>query len=178
MSETSDIEASILGLICEGAHYGYELEKIIEERAMRNWTEIGFSSIYYVLKKLEEKKLIDSKIEPVEGGPSRRVYAVTEDGRQAMKVKVRSLLSDYKKAISPFDLGVINIWLLTSEEALECLKLYGKSIDKHTSSLEDSTRKMDKQETPYFVRALFTRPLAHLKAEKSWVEQFSKEIKT
>ena len=172
----SDIEASILGLVYEGPHYGYELEKVIEERGMRSWTEIGFSSIYYVLKKLEDKKLIESKIEPVEGSPSRRVYVITENGKKAMKVKVKSLLSNYKKAVSPFDLGVINIWLLKPEEALECLKLYSKSINEHISHLEDSLRKMDKSKTPYFVKTLFTRPLVHLKTEKSWVEQFSKEI--
>ena len=46
-------EAAILGLLCENPLYGYTIEKIIEERGMRHWTDIGFSSIYYVLKRLE-----------------------------------------------------------------------------------------------------------------------------
>ena len=56
MNRISNIEAAILGLLCERPQYGYEIEKIIEKRNMRNWTEIGFSSIYYILKKLEEKE--------------------------------------------------------------------------------------------------------------------------
>ena len=41
-------------------YYGYTIEKIIEERGMRHWTDIGFSSIYYVLKRLESRNLIVS----------------------------------------------------------------------------------------------------------------------
>jgi DNA-binding PadR family transcriptional regulator len=53
-------EAAILGLLCEKPLYGYTIEKIIEERGMRHWTEIGFSSIYYVLKRLESRNLVVS----------------------------------------------------------------------------------------------------------------------
>ena len=51
-------ELAILGLLCEKPLYGYTIEKIIEERGMRHWTDIGFSSIYYVLKRLESRNLI------------------------------------------------------------------------------------------------------------------------
>ena len=51
-------EAAILGLLWEKPLYGYTIEKIIEERGMRHWTDIGFSSIYYVLKRLESRNLL------------------------------------------------------------------------------------------------------------------------
>lgn len=177
MSRISDREAAILGLLCQGFRYGYELEKVIEERKMRFWTEIGFSSIYYVLKRLENKELIQSTVENVEGKPSRRVYNVTEKGHKAMKEKVKHVLSTNKKLISPFDLGIAYHFLLEPEEVLDCLKLYTESLDKRKIHLERSICEKEKEGVPYRVIALFSRPLAQVKAEKAWVEQFMKELR-
>lgn len=58
MIKISTTEVAILGLLSDRPMYGYEIEKIIEERKMRNWTSIGFSSIYYSLNKMEKKSLL------------------------------------------------------------------------------------------------------------------------
>lgn len=172
MSRISGREAAILGLVCEGPRYGYELEKIIEERGMRVWTEIGFSSIYYVLKRLEAKGFITGVVQDVEGKPSRKVYTVTEKGLNAMREKVKLVLSQNKKVVSPFDLGIAYHDLLTHEEVLECLTLYVESLNEREALIERSLEgKKD-----CIVVALFTRPLAHVRAERVWVEQFKKDI--
>jgi len=176
MSRISNREAAILGMLCESPRYGYELEKIIEDRGMRNWTEIGFSSIYYVLKRLEKRALIESKIVGLAGKPSRRVYTVTKEGMKAIKEKIKALLSKNQKLISPFDLGIAYLDLLKSEEILECLNLYLKSTDERLSFLQDSIRRMKESGAPNRVIALFDRPLAHMKTEKLWVEGFMKKI--
>lgn len=93
MDIISDLEASILGLLYEEPQYGYQLEKTIEGWGMRNWTQIGFSSIYYILKKLEKKELVESRLENVEGKPSRKVFTITDLGRKTMKEKLVDLLS-------------------------------------------------------------------------------------
>jgi DNA-binding PadR family transcriptional regulator len=56
-------ELAILGLVAEKPRHGYEIEGVIEARGMRDWTEIGFSSIYYLLKKLEDKGLVTGQLE-------------------------------------------------------------------------------------------------------------------
>ena len=48
----TNAELAILSLIAQQPCHGYEIEQIIEERGMREWTEVGFSSIYYLLKKM------------------------------------------------------------------------------------------------------------------------------
>jgi DNA-binding PadR family transcriptional regulator len=42
----TNAELAILSLVAEQPRHGYEIEQVIEEREMREWTEIGFSSIY------------------------------------------------------------------------------------------------------------------------------------
>jgi DNA-binding PadR family transcriptional regulator len=176
MSRISHREAAILGLLCEGPQHGYELEKIIEERRMRAWTEIGFSSIYYVLKRLERRGFVESTVKEVEGRPSRKVYSVTEKGRTVMKEKVESVLSQRKKVISPFDLGIAYSHLLEPEKMVKCLNLYRKSLERNITFLEGSISEKKKEGANYRVIALFSLPLARVKAEKEWVEQFKKDM--
>ncbi|HEY0196299.1 MAG TPA: PadR family transcriptional regulator [Methanobacterium sp.] len=173
----SDLEAAILGLLYEEPQYGYQLEKTIEGWGMRNWTQIGFSSIYYVLKKLEKKELVTSKLEAVEGKPSRKVFTITDKGREIMKEKVRDLLSWNKKLISPFDLGVAYLNYLEPSEVVECLENYMESAKGRIKFLESSVKTQESLKSPYHVVALFSRPLSQLKTEMEWVEEFIQKIK-
>ena len=176
MCRISNIEVAILGLLCELPRYGYEIEKTIEERNMRNWTEIGFSSIYYVLKKLEEKELIRSKVEVVENKPPRKVYTVTDEGYSVMKKNVKQLLSSFERVISAFDLGLMNMSLLDKGEVIECFGKYLRSIDDTLVFLNDSKCEMEGFGLPEHVIALATRPLAHVHTERKWVEDYTKNV--
>ena len=44
--KTSLTEELILGILAEQPHHGYQIEKLIIDRGMRKWTDVGFSSIY------------------------------------------------------------------------------------------------------------------------------------
>jgi len=77
----TNAELAILSLISETPRHGYEIEQIIEKRGMREWTEIGFSSIYYLLNKLEKAGQVESQLIPTQGrGSARRVYQITAGG--------------------------------------------------------------------------------------------------
>jgi DNA-binding PadR family transcriptional regulator len=177
MDIISDIEAAILGLICESPQYGYQLEKIVEERGMRNWTEIGFSSIYYVLKRLEKKNYIMGEMKAIEGKPARKVYTITSQGIDAMQLKVKSALSENQKSIYPIDIGIANIPIISPEESLKSLKSYIESMNEKINFLEKSVKLHKDLKSPYFVVALFDRPLNQLKCEKEWINKFIKIIK-
>jgi len=54
--------------VAEQPKHGYQIEQDITTRGMREWTEIGFSSIYYVLNKLEADSWLASQ--PGEAQPA------------------------------------------------------------------------------------------------------------
>ena len=172
----SEREAAVLGLLCERPLYGYMIEKIIEERGMRHWTDIGFSSIYYVLKRLEQQDLITSSSEQQEIGPSRNVYTITATGRSTMKEAVSTFLSRYTKMISPFSLGIANVTLLSRDEITACLDKRLEMIDEVILHVESMREKKSGEARPYYVIALFDRSLAHLKTERKWVAGFITEL--
>jgi DNA-binding PadR family transcriptional regulator len=45
MEKLTDAELTVLGLVAEVPRHGYELEAIVAERGIREWTALGFSSI-------------------------------------------------------------------------------------------------------------------------------------
>ena len=176
MHMISDIEASVLGLVCEEFRYGYEIEKIIEERNMRRWTDIAFSSIYYVLKKLEKAGLITSESQSA-GGRSRKVYDVTEEGRREMRAKVGHLLSNHAGYKVPFDLGIGFMGRLEKGEALSALEEYLGSLQERRDHYEGRLEAIERSDWPYQIRAICTRPLALLDAEQKWLEGFIVELR-
>ena len=171
----SNLEASILGLVCEGFRYGYELEKIIEERNMRHWTEIGFSSIYYVLKRLEKTGLISSESNIV-NGRSRKVYDVTPKGKAEMREKVKELVSSYHQITDPFDLAIGNLDKISYDEIVFGLKSYLVSLGEREQFYRDRLVVMNNSEWPKHIHGLVTRPLAKLETEKKWVISYIEEL--
>ena len=41
----TDAELTILSLVAEGAQYGHQIQQIIDERGLREWITVGFSSV-------------------------------------------------------------------------------------------------------------------------------------
>ena len=77
----SDADIVVLSLLAEQPRHGYDLDRVIEQRGYRQWTSLAFSSIYYLLKRLSERGLL----EPDEGSQGRRtVFRVTEAGRREL----------------------------------------------------------------------------------------------
>lgn len=165
-------EIAVLGLLCEKPMHGYEIEKTIKKRNMRYWTEISLPSIYKVLKKLEQKKLITSEIKFAKNNITQKIYTVTAKGRQAMKNRVKEILSTVEKTIWQIDLGIANIYLLNKEEAKECLQKYVVSIDKKIEIYKKLKIFFKKNNYPQSDIALAIRPLMHLRIEKKWAADF------
>lgn len=175
--QVSNIEAAILGLLSERDRYGYELEKIIEDRHMRNWTEIGFSSIYYVLKRLERKGLVTSDVVQGDAGkPARKTYRVSPEGKKAIKDKVTHLLSNHIRVVSPFDLGLSFSGILEKPQITENLVTYMQSLDERITQLLAVIRSWKKNDPHSLAAAKFERRLYMMRAEKNWVKTFVKRL--
>lgn len=82
----TNLELNILGIVSEGATHAYNIEKIIAERGIRERTNVGFSTIYAVLNKMQKIGLLMSNLEPQKGLPSRRIYSITPKGRDRKSV--------------------------------------------------------------------------------------------
>jgi DNA-binding PadR family transcriptional regulator len=167
-------ELAILGLVVEKPRHGYEIEQVIEERGMREWTEVGFSSIYYLLKKLEREGLVAGALEEATRGPARKVYQTTEAGREALLAASLEALSAPQRCPSSLLLGLAHLPGIPPAEARAALEAYRAALGQRLEHLRE--RWNDQRPLPYFVDAMFDHSLTMVRAELDWVDGFIKRM--
>ncbi len=78
------IKYILLGFLNYQSMTGYELKQAIDESTAHFW-HAYHSQIYTILRQMEQDGLVTSQFHQEEGQPDRRVYTITELGKQAMK---------------------------------------------------------------------------------------------
>ncbi len=171
----TNAELAILSLIAEQPRHGYDIEQVIEARGMRDWTEIGFSSIYYLLNKLEKAGLIESQLQQPEGrGPARKVYCITPAGRQAQYQGTFDALSGPQHASVPFLLGLSNLPIMPRKQALAALNTYVVQLEERLSYMLE--RAAAQYPLPPFVEAMFGYSQTLIESEIHWIKNFISEV--
>lgn len=95
-----DIGSLVLAVLAEGKCHGYAIAREVERRSSEALL-MREGSLYPALRVLEAQELIKGSWEQGQGGPSRKVYAITAKG-QAGLVKKKQEWSLYAGAIGAF----------------------------------------------------------------------------
>lgn len=168
----TNAELALLSLLAERPCHGYEIERLIEARGMRDWTEIGFSSIYYLLKKLEGKGWLVSHLDPIsDHGPARKVYTLTAEGRSAWYAAMVAVLSQPQQANSGLLLGLASLPALPPDVAAQAL---AQQRDILHDKLEQVQQRWQAggPTMPDHVQAMFDYSVTLLSAEIAWLDTF------
>ncbi len=161
----TDAELLLLGLVAEMPRHGYELEQEIDGRGMREWTQIGFSSIYFVLAKLEGAGLVLAR-KPA-GAKARKTFTLTAAGRRALAAQTLAALRTFRPTYSSVLLGMIHWPALERGEALAALEARGAAVTAERTRLEEI--QSERQPLPDYVEALFDFSIGQLQAEAEWI---------
>jgi DNA-binding PadR family transcriptional regulator len=173
----TNAELAILALVAEESRYGYEIEQIIEERGMRDWTEIGFSSIYYILKKLEKESFIVSRLVHSKGqGPARKVFSITSEGQKAHTDGALDALSSPRHASTPFLLGLSCYPNIPSEQVGLAVKKYIAALDSRLDQI--NLRIQQQSPLPPYVEEMFDYSRSMISAERDWMEGFLRKVES
>ncbi|WP_129596472.1 PadR family transcriptional regulator [Anaerophilus nitritogenes] len=171
----TQIEIVLLSLLYDKDYYGYEMESIIEQRNMREWTDIGFSSIYNSLNKLQKKDLIDSRYEKEYGSPKRKVYFIKEETKEILKENIIKKLSEYSRDLSEFDVGMAFSYLISKEGFYKAIIKRKENLTKRRGFILKKYHQHPTAQKRPHIKALFERPIGCIDAEINWIENFIKE---
>jgi len=75
---------AVLGLLSRRPQSGYDIRKQYEGSAGNFWSE-SYGQIYPILKQLEAEGLAIHSVDRNEGRPDRKVYRITDAGREALR---------------------------------------------------------------------------------------------
>jgi DNA-binding PadR family transcriptional regulator len=82
-------------VLYEKPMHGYQLLEEIESRS-QGCHRLEPGSIYTLLRRMEERGLLESRWEKVRGGPRRRVYRLTGKGVEALRSGLTSIVKRRK----------------------------------------------------------------------------------
>lgn len=79
------LDLCLLAVIGEGPAYGYEMTKRLRARGM---SAVGEGSIYPILGRLERDGLVTTRREASNGGPPRKYYRLSAEGKRSLETGV------------------------------------------------------------------------------------------
>lgn len=91
-------EYLFLGLLEQGASYGYELHERVRVDLRHIW-RVSLSQTYGILKRLEMRGEIQGKVEPQEKRPDRRRFQLTPMGRRRFEAWLTSPVGPSVRAL-------------------------------------------------------------------------------
>jgi PadR family transcriptional regulator PadR len=96
------LDLCLLAVMEEGPAYGYEMTKRLRERGL---SIVGEGSIYPLLGRLEREGLVETHRAASDGGPPRKYYRPSREGRRALE----SGVAEWRAARDAVDtvLGVV-----------------------------------------------------------------------
>ena len=84
MANINTTQYALLGMLSFKPMSGYDIKKFTDMSISYFWSE-NYGHIYPVLRKLEKNGLVTKKIKRGKGSPDKKIYSITEDGRNALR---------------------------------------------------------------------------------------------
>lgn len=78
-----DVRTICLGILTRGDATGYEIKKLFEDGRFHFFVEASYGSIYPALSRLTQDGLVSVRAEAQAKRPERKIYTITQKGRQA-----------------------------------------------------------------------------------------------
>lgn len=164
--ELTAAELTVLGLVIERPQHGYDLEQVIERRGIRQWTDIGFSSIYYLLTRLERRGLLHVPEAPA-AAKSRRVFHATAEGREVAARNALAFIAEARPVPYPLLVGVANLPLLSERQYARALRTRLARLDARIAAVRAVQRAQ--APLPLAAREVFSYSLSLMEAERQWL---------
>lgn len=125
------IRALILYFLNVRPTHGYDIQKYIEINGVDKWSKIQSGSIYYALNKMEKEGLIYTLREERTGARVRKIYDITDKGREELK---KILKEELLKPIYSVESDKFMIYLMFNKLSK---KEITELVEQHIKELED-----------------------------------------
>jgi DNA-binding PadR family transcriptional regulator len=138
---------------------------------MREWTDIGFSSIYHVLGKLQKEGFLTSQSETSGERPARKVFSLTKQGKNLLHAEVLDRLSTPRAYSADFDLALSCLPVLSQKEVRLALENFKMKLSAKIKEVQEKQTLIANTMEPH-VDALFKHSLQAMQSELNWISNY------
>jgi DNA-binding PadR family transcriptional regulator len=125
----------LLGMLRIESQHGYQLNEFIEHNLGRV-TDMKKPTAYALLDRLEQAGAITSRLEQEGNRPPRKVYAITEQGRQLFLRLLSETLASAEPYVIAGDVGLMFLDALPLDEALTLLEQRLQAVRAQVAEIE------------------------------------------
>jgi DNA-binding PadR family transcriptional regulator len=169
-------EAALLGLLTEGDKHPYQIEKDVQFRDMRFWTELSMSAIYKALVKLETLGYVESNTQVSEENRARKIYRITDEGVATFKDKLQELLVEPEHIRWQADVAFYNLDVFSHEQQIELLQNYRTKLEAKIAEYRALETFLKEEQCSIYPQSISLRPIYLLQGEILWVDDFIAKI--
>jgi DNA-binding PadR family transcriptional regulator len=169
--QLTSLGISVLALLRARPMHGYEMFQTLVERHADRFVKVRPGSLYHVVDRLTEEKLIRRAATTRDGKrPERAVYEITDAGGEALADRVGQLIAVPAPEFPQFAVALAEIDTLGADAA-------ANAVDERVGALEARAAEImalrDASVTPAGYLVAFDYLLATTQAELSWLHSFA-----
>ncbi|HEX2347799.1 MAG TPA: PadR family transcriptional regulator [Ktedonobacterales bacterium] len=156
----------LLGMLRIESQHGYQLNEFIEHNLGRV-TDMKKPTAYALLDRLEQAGAINSRLEQEGNRPPRKVYAITEQGRQLFVRLLSETLASAEPYVIAGDVGLMFLDALPLEDALKLLEQRLQTVRAQVAEIEH----VPAHHMGLGVDLVIEHQAALLRADEAWLTQ-------
>ncbi|MDD5115641.1 MAG: PadR family transcriptional regulator [Candidatus Omnitrophica bacterium] len=169
-------EFLLLGLLRQSPKHGYEI-KVKIRQILSLFAGVDLKSIYYPLRILERKGLLDKHTGKEGKRPERFVYCLTKKGKERFDELLNKSLLDFKRPQFSLDLSLYFLDYLKPSLSRRRLAARLMILKKISSSIEEALQSSKIRKSVSLSRIL-KHNLCLLRAESDFLSSLIKEIQS
>jgi DNA-binding PadR family transcriptional regulator len=177
--QLTSVGISVLSLLREHPMHGYQMFQTFVARHADRVVKVRPGSLYHVVDRLTEEKLIRRAATGRDGKrPERVIYEITDAGAEALGERVRELIATPVREFPQFVVALAEIDTLDMDGA-------ANAVDDRVGALEARVAEMRAlrganvtSATPAAYQLALDYLLATMKAEISWLREFASSLES
>lgn len=175
------IEYAILGMLSWKPLTGYDMKRMMQDSPIMYWSGNN-NQIYKALVKLLNDGYVTNEIEYQDGAPNKKIYTITESGKDALMnwvFKTEPEIPEFKKT---FLIQLSWAGELEPEQIDTMLARYEQIIQEQLAMRKEEKRRKknfpDRSEVEKYIwEGIYDNLQMSLEAELRWLENFRKYFK-
>jgi DNA-binding PadR family transcriptional regulator len=174
--QLTPVGISVLALLRERPMHGYEMFQTLVQRHADRIVKVRPGSLYHVVDRLTEEKLIRRTATARDGKrPERVICEITDAGAEALAERVRQLISTPVHEFPQFVVALAEVDTLGGDAA-------ANAVDDRVGALEARAAEImalrDAGVTPGGYLVALDYLLATMQAELSWLREFAGSVRS
>jgi DNA-binding PadR family transcriptional regulator len=179
------VKYGLLGILAKRPQHGYELKRTFEQLTGGFW-ELNYGQIYQSLDRLSEEGYVHFTVEQEDNVPDKKVYAITEQGKRALKEWLASPEEPRPRPLR--DELFIRLAVMSSKDVTPMLELISQHQQVYLEKMQELTRakrdisKAKRGRTPssddLIEELLVDVALFHAEADVKWLELCESKLRS